>query len=151
MREILFRGKCIEDGEWVEGFYCPVCLGSFPCSPSIIPKVELNKGCWQPVPIVIKTLSQYTGLTDKNGKKIFEGDIFKPFDDEIIVVSWIEYFSHLGLMVYTTIKEKKRGKENVYISSGWSFLFDYDLNEREIIGNIHDNPELLKVGVDNAE
>ena len=69
MREILFRGKRVDNGEWVEGLlarYNP----KFP-SANILDEFEIL------TPVKTKTIGQYTGLKDKNGKKIFEGDIVK--------------------------------------------------------------------------
>jgi len=96
------------------------------------------------VQIDTETIGQYTGLCDKNGKKIFEGDIFKPFDNEIIVVAWIDYYSTLGFLCRVEHTETKRGKEITESYDGWAMLCDYELSNLEIIGNIHDNPELLR-------
>ena len=143
MREILFRGKRKDNGKWVEGGFF-----EWLKQPYIVANItdSYAKTNYEVIP---ETVGQYTGLTDKNGKKIFEGDIFKPFDDEICYVAWIEHFSTLGLMVHSTWREKKRGKETLHFSKGWTYLTEYSLDELEIIGNIHDNPELLKGGADN--
>ena len=109
MREILFRGKENPSGEWIEGFLVGNC----------------HIGDWVTcTPIHSKTVGQFTGLTDKNGTKIFEGDILK-WDD-------IEWGSeHLELVEWNY--------------SLFSIRKD-DWNEWcEVVGNIHDNPELLEV------
>ena len=70
MREILFRGKKNNSGEWVEGYYCPKPYSHFPCEPTIFPFETINKD-WHGERVAPETVGQYTGLTDKNGGKIF--------------------------------------------------------------------------------
>ena len=126
MREILFRGKRNDDGgEWHYGGYIH--------DDSIM---EHRGGIFRCVPVLPETVGQYTGLTDKNGKRIFEGDIlqFENGDGEFSLYS-CEWSSEL---------------------CGWSIKFhEYDTpadpldalfcTDAEVIGNIHDNPELLEV------
>ena len=146
MHKILFRGKRKDNGEWVEGYYVHYDDIKDNHKDDCDYIVGIHTGEHFPFfEVIPETVGQYTGLTAKNGK-IFEGDIFKPFDDEICYVAWIEYFSTLGLMVHSTLRQKKRGKEISHFLKGWTYLTEYSLNELEIIGNIHDNPEPLKGG-----
>lgn len=132
-REILFRGKRVDNGEWVEGFYCPRPYSHFPCEPSIFPIATIDKE-WYGIEVIPETVGQYTGLNDKNGVKIFEGDIVTVenpniSDDEYGIVK----FDNDGAM---------------FIVEFDTFTVDFgnniDGNQCEIIGNIFDNPELLK-------
>lgn len=117
MRESLFRGKRADNGEWIEGFLVKKFdkwyiydFDFLPYSSEITPE----------------TVGQYTGMTDKNGKKMFEGDIIKDrFDD----IGQIEY----------------KPKYVAFIIQGWETGFAFWVKKDiEVIGNIHDNPELLK-------
>ena len=127
MREILFRGKRIGNSEWVYGYYVPVCFGRFPCKPAIVPESD---GTWEPIEIKKETVGQFTGLPDKNGKKIFEGDIiscgylcnfFVEYSEEDA-----EYWANFGDSI---------GSLHTY----------FDPKRATVIGNIYDNPELLEV------
>ena len=132
MREILFRGKDIDTGKWAHGGYSIYPHTRFPARPTIY---EVDHGCWHPVEIVPETLGQYTGMKDRNGKKIFEGDI---------VDCWSE-----GVNAKGTVQQRKDGMWIIYPSWQklimWSLCPDEHCNTTvKIIGNIHDNPELLK-------
>lgn len=125
MREIIFRGKHKDNGEWVEGYYGEYYNGKKNISCISIPSKEAVSGslCYDIIP---ETVGQYTGLTDKNGTKIFEGDILKGLyangnaEVEMINGSWVGY----------------AGK-------GWTDI-GYVVDRVELIGNVHDNPELLQ-------
>lgn len=147
MREYLFRGKRKDNGEWVEG--------------SLVAKVDLlletsyyfilaqGRGesfvTWHMVDPA--TVGQFTGLMDKNGKRIFEGDMLKPFDDEIdkMVVEF-----HCGAFMLCLYGERGYISE----SGDWCDEGNYGVIECEplssygadieVIGNIHDNPELVE-------
>ena len=125
MRERISRGKRIDNGEWVEGFY--VCVPEH-YKPEMSGKsyiVSINNGLFMEV--VPETVGDYTGLTDKNGKKIFEGDIVKNSRD-------------VGLLYY-------KEKNSAFTVKGWEYGYWlwHDKEDIEVIGNIHDNPELLEV------
>lgn len=129
MREILFRGKRIEDGEWIYGGYSH-CANDNTVFITVMGKDKISyMGCHQQ--IQPETIGQYTGLTDKNGKKIFEGDIIT----DIEKIAYVIRYDH-ELVAYTA-KQLGGGL------NGQCFLFL--LNGIEIIGNIHDNHALLEV------
>lgn len=132
MREILFRGKRIDNGKWVEGYYYRS-VGRDIIAASCDHIVDPS------------TVGQYTGLTDKNGKKIFEGDILavEQISDSIehfespvkcpynVVVKW----DKCSWMWETIGTARKR---YLHFPEAWLF------RKCEVIGNIHDNPELLE-------
>lgn len=138
MREILFRAKRIDNGEWVNGYYvydyahnahfifknqlvCPNCINDRRVDYSVC-DYEINP----------ETLCQYTGLKDKNGEKIFIGDIIRCTKGCPHEVIWLKEYAgrYFG------------GMPAVYLSGlleGYTWT-----GEEEKIGNIFDNPELLK-------
>ena len=128
MREILFRGKT-SDGEWVEGFYSAEEYNPYIGKIEYIPRIQIIGKCVS-LEVIPETVGQYTGLTDKNGVRIFEGDIIR-FEDDIGYVIYTEGYAKFLV-----------DSPNRYISMDYS-------SEFEVIGNIHDNPELLKVGDNN--
>ena len=132
MREILFRGKANcegRDNEWVYGGLLPETENTFP----IIVRDYDNDEDWIGIngweTVAPETVGQYTGLTDKNGKRIFEGDIVKWDGDEISIIRYCEGVYRLC---------NKKGYYGVSLHNHFSYV--------EVIGNVHDNPELLKGG-----
>ena len=90
MREILFKAKRRDNGEWVEGYYCKTTIGNDvrPSDVIFVPfKVSRNEE-WGWMKVDSDTLCQYTGLTDKNGNKIWENDILRIGENEKLMVSW---------------------------------------------------------------
>lgn len=141
MREILFRGKRKKDGEWVEGnLFIPdnpdtptqICIGTYTI-----------RICYEIIP---ETVGQYTGLTDKNGKKIFEGDIVKKYEELAVVIFSLEDVGSCGCCYSefdgTGFMAKK-------IHQRFEYKNEYLSLDSEVVGNIHDNPELLKGGGQN--
>ena len=129
MREILYRGKRVDNGEWIEGFY--VRLGNKDVY-ILTGKLSIF-GCslaYEDYQVLPETVGQYTGLTDRNGRRIFEGDI-------------VEYSGTHHQVVF----EKRCG--NAYFGIVMSEMETCGFNNAtqaifmEVMGNIHDNPELL--------
>lgn len=123
MREILFRGKRVGDGEWVVGTLVKMGPVGY-VRHFILPDYA---SAFYDIEVDPATVGQYTGLTDKNGVKIFEGDILSienphPFKPAIEIVEFSKVRWTVGVMDLDEIL------------NGWLCT---------IIGNIHDNPELL--------
>ena len=146
MREILFRGKRLDNGEWVEGFYCKhnmvqVCFSSDdPKTKHLIIQDGFCDWGFEPplcgIEIDPETVGQFTGVIDKNDRKIFEGDVV------CVVCRGIDEEDGNAVIVWD--KETSR-----FIIEWKSIVSDFDSvygHECEVIGNIHDNPELLEGG-----
>ena len=157
MREILFRGKQIDNGEWVYGV--PVKATSIDESEMLIIKSVFDceeyacRGC-DFEPVVLESIGEFTGLTDKNGKKIFEGDYWIDTDDgenDIFVVEFrngqfcFVIYGICGALMPYGYDETAGG----FGECDCVPMTDFYVDKIEIIGNIHDNPELLK-GETNA-
>lgn len=126
MREILFRGKRVDNNEWAFGDLLHLPNGDV--------VILSNKGY---VKVIPETVGQFTGLTDKNGKKIFESDIVKGdlglgYGDNEKHIAYIEYQEDGMSFCLVEILEEDFGK-CAEIS-----------DDLEVIGNIYDNPELLE-------
>ena len=125
MREILFRGKWKCNGKWVEGSLLIWSDGGAEiCHTNPENEDELQKVIVWP-----ETVGQFTGLTDKNGKKIFEGDIVEVMHESVYRCRWNEGNCEFGFV-------------NESVSFGLAYVSP---DSMVIIGNIHDNPELLEV------
>ena len=145
MREILFRGKRLDNGEWGEGFYNHIPRGRFGSDEHMIQTVLENGKIGMLHDIDPSTVCQYTGVKDKNGKRIFEGDMIKPFDDEVDKMVVEFHHGQFLLCLY--------GERGYMTEYGWEEEGNYGCFEAEplssygddieIIGSIHDNPELL--------
>ena len=151
MREILFRGKRTDNGEWIEG-YAAMSGGTF-----IICDNGLTYGGFIVYEVIPETVGQYTGLTDKNGVRIFEGDILRGFEypfcsningefNYFAEIVWFDDSSAFGTYTFKNPKSNVRG-----ISEGNTDYLEYfNADKWEVIGNIHDNPGLLEGGEGNG-
>ena len=135
MREILFMGKT-DKGEWEYGDL----LNKGFDFEIAIRKLYEYKGVLHSsvIKVIPETIGQYTGLTDKNGKKIFEGDYIVCSQE--IQGNWIDQHIEMGYV------EMKHGAFGLHRKQGYyrpfkDWLEDY---EYEVLGNIHDNPGLMK-------
>ena len=126
MRKILFRGKSEDNGEWVYGYYA--CIGKrhyiLTGKLNLIGAVNFEHYL-----VIPETVGQYTGLKDKNGKKIFEGDILRDDDNEENGV--VEFIDGEFYVVFGNVET-----HGIYDIACCCY----------VIGNIHDNPELLEGG-----
>lgn len=129
MREIFFRGKRTDNGEWETGSLVIIRDG---CSDKEVFIADKMTGYHTPV--IPKTVGQYTGLTDKNGRKVFEGDIIKCKVHEIN-----GYRVRRGIVEYHGVGFIMNLEPN-----SWYDQKNIPL-DCEVIGNIFDNPDLLEV------
>lgn len=156
MREILFRGKCLDNGEWVQGFYFERKNTEGKIIEAVIiedmyqqvtggiryMRSDLHKECFQ---VDTTTVGQFTGYT-VNGTKVFEGDIISVFDvDENHGVT--EFIGEVFMDSGSWLVSQSN-------TCDW-YLHDlrdgrHSLVEVKVIGNIHDNPELIG-GTDNEK
>lgn len=147
-REIKFRGRNYY-GMWMYGYLMPApkptihidCDYSISVSPSALKSVDRML-----YEVETNTIGQFTGLKDINGKEIYEGDIIKGLDstknDILHVVKWDNQTASFEAYLIPFDKHLHKGP----LSQNWLDFFD-----KEVIGNIHDNPELLEGGVNKSE
>ena len=125
MREILFRGKCIYNNEWVYGFLFITRKGQYN-----IKWYDPQFGSSKTSEVYPETIGQFTGLVDKNGKKIFEDDVFVHNNKYRYKVLWCN--DHKGFYA-----EGINLSDYDYVGNFYEFCL-------EVNGNIHDSPELLE-------
>ena len=144
IREVIFRGKRTDNGEWVEGSLLGIDWCDKPSTYAIAPNTPASTF----YSIIPETVEQYTGLIDKNGVRIFEGDILKSTikitdcDDEGF------FISHYDIKDIGIVEWRKDGFMITHKSGTWARSF-YGC-ENYVIGNIHDNPDILKGGEENG-
>lgn len=124
MREILFRGKDVNSKEWRLGYYYTAVQGA----------VAIIGDGYDGYQVKSETVGQYTGLTDKNGAKIFDGDILEgDLEDRLDPgAKW------RSIVVWGTFGWMCKGRQTLPMDA-------FDILEGEVIGNIYDNPELVEV------
>lgn len=141
MREILFRGKRVDNGEWIRGDLITTPFIRNETQQNIIYILDITKAdydCFEDLTedngifeVDPSTVCQYTGLTDKNGRR-FEGDIFQASDGDYIqryIITWNE-------------DSLEWSAECIGDPDGTLPLSEFKVGEIEVIGNIFDNPEL---------
>ena len=145
MREILFRGKAInrdsgyhrtnyKNGDWVYGLVTRLYDERFE-----LPVEMTNINGVSGIEVDYKTIGQYTGITDKNGKRIFEGDIFCELDGGMDGIPRMVIWDEEHMEFKCPLIKKHWAFGNNYCSL---WLMKY--GDIEVIGNIHNNPELLR-------
>lgn len=128
-RTIKFRGKSIYGEDWLYGSLVKIEEDRYAVIPSLN-DIEIGKSISM-YEVCLETIGQFTGLYDKNGKEIYEGDIIKGFD--IIIEVW---YSEDTACFMAEMKEPQNDMVDI--------LGGYDTARMEIIANIYDHPELIK-------
>lgn len=138
MRDILFRGKRLDNGEWIEGYYAVIGERKVIIAPPEMFYDENANQCYgsEIKDVDLDTVCQYTGLTDKNGREIFEGDIVE------------------GTHAVGRVKRRVDGLWLLYTAWQKGIMWGLCPNDKGgttvvVIGNIFDNPELLKGAQDD--
>lgn len=141
MREIKFRGKTL-DGRWIHGDlwqrpYAKDCV-------TIVSFME-DAGTTGGLEVIPETVGQYTGLKDKNGRKIFEGDILYILQTDVISNSFEAHDENRKVLFYegSFCIENYAKYENVDIENHYEIGLYHTPDELEVIGNIYENPELI--------
>lgn len=123
MREIKFRGKRLDNGQWLYGYFSEVyCTGN----------TQITTDENEDYQVILETVGQYTGVHDINGKEIYEGDIIQYEDINKGVVEYSEKYAQFIL------------KETGNIADEYEALGEFNIKVFEVIGNIHDNKDLLE-------
>jgi uncharacterized phage protein (TIGR01671 family) len=151
MKEIKFRGKSIRAGAWVYGclvnnMWAYSELSKFKKGSPVCEIITGNyeSDCWEEaitedsniITVFPETVGQYTGLIDKHGKDIYEGDIIKATGDVVGVLTWNNWMACWSIRVESDTESAEMTPYSIQ-ENGRNI-------KREVIGNIHENPELLR-------
>ena len=134
MREILFKAKRMDNGEWVEGYCVNI---SNKHSYIFTGKLDISNGYldFEKYTVIPETICQYTGLTDKNGNKIWENDVVEAWSDGTMACGKVQQRIDGTWIMYPAWQNKTM----------WYFIpNEFGETTVEVIGNIFDNPELLE-------
>ena len=125
-RTIKFRGKNKKAGKWIYGYYFKnrgidfIATDRFP-----------NGKTWEDYEVDSDSVMQFTRRNDKNGREVYEGDVLRFYDEDIPLKVVFAFVEGVFMPVYT---------DKPHVRSSWP------VEDMEIVGNIFDNPELLKGG-----
>lgn len=136
MREIMFKAKRIDNGEWVEGYYLrdQYHRGG---KDIIFYRKDSDQFTVYADTIDPETLCQFTGLCDKNGKRIWENDIFQCTDETMVTQKDLIEYNETHASFVRLRNMNKLGSQYLWIDEAIC-------NHGEVIGNIFDQPELLQ-------
>ena len=153
MREIIFRGKRMDNGEWAKGFYIShlnACHYIIPFRTGGYEAMDNSFYVHKWFEVDPSTIGQYTGLKDKNGKMIFEGDIIKSDNGRHSAISVVKFGEYYPKMFYAMLDMFCLGTPHLNATGFYAETTKHEdiilfkSRNIEIIGNVHDNPELLK-------
>lgn len=118
-------------GSWVGGYYAEKENTAY----IIAPRPCAGGEYFEAVKVIPETLLKSTNKKDKNGLVIFSGNILQRYKDELVIVNWSDFDAMFNCSLYCMKRKKVIGS---------AFLRDFQLENYEIIGNIHDNSDLIK-------
>lgn len=143
MREIIFRGKRIDNGKWVYGYYWHNIQDNRHLIIQSIPLGIMVSGQHQEnAQVTPESIGQFTGLKDKNGVEIYEGDLLSDGD----TIFEVEYNIQQSCFWISAKKNITNDGDDImfYMNNGVLGNGHYSRNDLEIIGNIYEHPDLIK-------
>lgn len=149
-REILFRGKRLDNGEWVYGYYCKTAFRS-----TIIPSMGIDRNGIRHIEVDPDTVGQFSGMIDKMGKRIFEDDIVRATDYDVFAEAFVVRYGRCGGVQNVDHEVGYVGFYVEPVGIGAAELLEFGIRtdilywmneyEMEVVGNAFENPELLEV------